>query len=389
MALSTANRTNYTGYTAPVNDAVSSRRGRTFETIKKPVVDIDWLPWDFDNPLVDNKYEARTGITNTTPTRTDPPAKTDQQVTTGETTISGNSGNTGTGNTGLINIPVPNDDARNLAYLEDQLRYMPGQLDRINQAQRNREGNIDNDYTLGLNQTNQAWGRAEQDHNLATEQRLKSRQRQVGVADEDFKKQNDAYGRYFSRIGAGSSSASQYAVPTLLSRAASKIRNEIEDTNQENAQLQTTAFNRAKEDKENNLSNLERERNRQKQAALSEFESKRSEYQKALADMQRQREYYRGRSYADVTAAAREAMEAAERHANEAVRAGQVTEGIKVNPIDYKAADQKGFEYDATQTKVETAPQEEDTANDAYSKYFRDEEERKKNSNLGWIAKQA
>lgn len=76
---------------------------------------------------------------------------------------------TGTGNTGLAYTPVRNDDARNLAYLEDQLRYMPGQLDRINQAQRNREGNIDNDYTLGLNQTNQAWNRAEQDHNLATD----------------------------------------------------------------------------------------------------------------------------------------------------------------------------------------------------------------------------
>lgn len=137
------------------------------------------------------------------------------------------------------------DNARKKAFIDDKLSRMPVQLDLINQAEQNRYAHIEDDYNRANSDLEDSWKQTQEDHNTATRQRLASRRRQIGVADDDFKKQNDAYSRYFARSGAGSSSTAQYTVPTLLARATQKIRNDIEDNNAENARAQETSFNRA------------------------------------------------------------------------------------------------------------------------------------------------
>lgn len=83
MALSTANRTSYSGYTALTNDAVSSRRGIVYAPNKPRVEDTYWFSGiSFNNPFVDDSKEDRipdnnkiVGTTKTPTIRPEPPTK--------------------------------------------------------------------------------------------------------------------------------------------------------------------------------------------------------------------------------------------------------------------------------------------------------------------------
>ena len=275
------------------------------------------------------------------------------------------------------------DNARKLAFLNDKLGRMPGQLDLINQAEQNRYAHIEDDYNRANSDLEDSWKQTQEDHNTATRQRLAGRRRQIGVADDDFKKQNDAYSRYFARSGAGSSSAAQYTVPTLLARATQKIRNDIEDNNAENARAQETSFNRASLDYKKGKRDILTDRERQRAEAKQMFDTKRAGYWDSVADLERQRADYQGKSIGDIINAGNSALSNAERYAREATSAGGLSEAMKFKPVEYKNAEQKDWTYDPTKTKVEDQQGEEDNEN-LYKKYFRDKEEEKKKK--GWIS---
>lgn len=164
------------------------------------------------------------------------------------------------------------EDAKNRAFLDQSLNRFDSYFGDADRTRDVRTQNINNNYNQSLNTTNKAWSRAQEDHNQATGARLRTRQRQLGVADDDFKKQRDAYDRYFARMGADSSSAAQYAVPTLLARAASKVRNEIEDTNAKNDEKTAKAIEKA-------LADYERKQQ------MSDEEKAKDELEKAQAEI--------------------------------------------------------------------------------------------------------
>lgn len=273
--------------------------------------------------------------------------------------------------------------AQNIRLLEEKLGLMPGQLSRIDQAERNKYAHIDNDYNRANSSLDTYWKQTEEDYNRARGQRLADRRRQIGVADDDFKKQNDAYARYFSRTGSGSSSAAQYTVPQLLARATQKIRNDIESNNAELAQTQDTNFSRANLDYKKEKDNILTARERQKQEAKEYFAGKRANHWDEVANLEREKANAQNRSTADIIAAGAEAIRKAQQYADEAVAAGGVTDGIKFKPIEYETPEAKDWTYDPTETKIENPEQEDD--NTLYEKYFRDKEDEEKKKK-GWIS---
>lgn len=275
------------------------------------------------------------------------------------------------------------DNSLKIADINERLARMPGSLDRINRAEQNKYALIENSYNRNNAELDDSWKQTQEDYNIATKNRLANRRRQIGVADDDFKKQNDAYARYFARSGSGSSSAAQYTVPTLLARATQKIRNDIETNNAENAEQQQTSYNRSLYNYKKEKNSLLNQREEQRQAAKQSFDTQRSGYFDQLAALEREKANYKNRSVADVLAAGRAASDQAERYANDAVNAGGVTEGMKYTPVSYEAVKSKDWTYDPTKTKVEN-PEGEQDDDSLYQKYFRDKEEDKKKK--GWLA---
>lgn len=275
------------------------------------------------------------------------------------------------------------DNSLKIADINERLARMPGSLDRINRAEQNKYALIENSYNRNNAELDDSWKQTQEDYNIATKNRLANRRRQIGVADDDFKKQNDAYARYFARSGSGSSSAAQYTVPTLLARATQKIRNDIETNNAENAEQQQTSYNRSLYNYKKEKNSLLNQREEQRQAAKQSFDTQRSGYFDQLAALEREKANYKNRSVADVLAAGRAASDQAERYANDAVNAGGVTEGMKYTPVSYEAVKSKDWTYDPTKTKIEN-PEGEQDDDSLYQKYFRDKEEDKKKK--GWLA---
>ena len=273
------------------------------------------------------------------------------------------------------------EDAKNRAFLDQSLNRFDSYFGDADRTRDVRTQNINNNYNQSLNTTNKAWSRAQEDHNQATGARLRTRQRQLGVADDDFKKQRDAYDRYFARMGAGSSSAAQYAVPTLLARAASKVRNEIEDTNAENEREQTVSFNRARDDHEENLANLGRTRQAELDKVNSDWNSTRSGLFEKKAQLQQQRDMASGRNYDQVVHDSQGLLNEADRLRRESINQQAIKPEFQVKAVDYKPAEQKDWSYSGTETRVENPA--EDKQDDAYNRYFRDREEEKKRK--GWI----
>lgn len=274
--------------------------------------------------------------------------------------------------------------ARNIALANESLRLMPNELKRIDEAERNKYANIDNEYNRSSNNLENNWKQIQEDHDTARSQRLGNRRRQIDVANDDFKTQRDAYARYFARSGAGSSSMAQHTVPTMLARAAEKVRSTIEDNNAENAREQETNFNRQNLDYRNKKNDILTERERQKQSAKEYFASKRSGYWDKVAELERKKADAQNLSTDAIISAGKDAVRRAQEQADEAVRAGAVTEGIKFKPIEYEAAKQKDWTYDPTKTKIENPEEESKDDNSLYNKYFRDKEEEKKKK--GWIS---
>lgn len=89
-------------------------------------------------------------------------------------------------------------------------------------------------------------------------------------------------------------------MPILLARAASKVRNEIEDTNAENEREQTVSFNRARDDHEENLANLGRTRQAELDKVNSDWNSTRSGLFEKKAQLQQQRDMASGKNYNQV-----------------------------------------------------------------------------------------
>ena len=286
--------------------------------------------------------------------------------------------------TGGYNGQPAQNTARNLALANESLSLMPNELKRIDEAERNKYANIDNDYNRSSNNLENNWKQIQEDYETARSQRLGNRRRQIDVANDDFKTQRDAYARYFARSGAGSSSMAQHTVPTMLARAAEKVRSTIEDNNAENAREQETNFNRQNLDYRNKKNDILTERERQKQSAKEYFASKRSGYWDKVAELERKKADAQNLSTDAIISAGKDAVRHAQEQADEAVRAGAVTEGIKFKPIEYEAAKQKDWTYDPTKTKIETPEDESKDDNSIYNKYFRDKEEEKKKK--GWIS---
>nr|DAY09215.1 MAG TPA: hypothetical protein [Caudoviricetes sp.] len=284
---------------------------------------------------------------------------------------------------GYYNQPAQNT-ARNIALANESLSLMPNELKRIDEAERNKYANIDNDYNRSNNNLENNWKQVQEDYETARSQRLGNRRRQIDVANDDFKTQRDAYARYFARSGAGSSSMAQHTVPTMLARAAEKVRSTIEDNNAENAREQETNFNRQNLDYRNKKNDILTERERQKQSAKEYFASKRSGYWDKVAELERKKADAQNLSTDAIISAGKDAVRRAQEQADEAVRAGAVTEGIKFKPIEYEAAKQKDWTYDPTKTKIENPEEESKDDNSIYNKYFRDKEEEKKKK--GWIS---
>lgn len=270
------------------------------------------------------------------------------------------------------------ENARKLAYINDQIGYMPGQLDRINRAERNRLDFIDDNYNSALGYSDRAWRRAQEDHKEDVARRLRVRTNRVNSANEDFRRQNDAFARYFNRVGAGSSSVAQITAPTLLARGASKIRNEIEEANAEQDQLQTKYFNRAKEDHEYNLMELARQRAMQRQAAQADFNDKRSNYYRNLSELERQRASYQGKDYNTVIAESRASRDRAAKLADSAVDAGRMTPEMKFRAVRYTPVPENDWQLERMKSRTEGEANMLSEQDDAYNRYFRDEEERKK-----------
>ena len=286
--------------------------------------------------------------------------------------------------TGGYNGQPAQNTARNLALANESLSLMPNELKRIDEAERNKYANIDNDYNRSSNNLENNWKQIQEDYETARSQRLGNRRRQIDVANDDFKTQRDAYARYFARSGAGSSSMAQHTVPTMLARAAEKVRSTIEDNNAENAREQETNFNRQSLDYRNKKNDILTERERQKQSAKEYFASKRSGYWDKVAELERKKADAQNLSTDAIISAGKDAVRHAQEQTDEAVRAGAVTEGIKFKPIEYEAAKQKDWTYDPTKTKIETPEDESKDDNSIYNKYFRDKEEEKKKK--GWIS---
>lgn len=286
--------------------------------------------------------------------------------------------------TGGYNSQPAQNTARNLALANESLSLMPNELKRIDEAERNKYANIDNDYNRSSNNLENNWKQIQEDYETARSQRLGNRRRQIDVANDDFKTQRDAYARYFARSGAGSSSMAQHTVPTMLARAAEKVRSTIEDNNAENAREQETNFNRQSLDYRNKKNDILTERERQKQFAKEYFASKRSGYWDKVAELERKKADAQNLSTDAIMSAGKDAVRHAQEQADEAVRAGAVTEGIKFKPIEYEAAKQKDWTYDPTKTKIENPEDEGKDDNSIYNKYFRDKEEEKKKK--GWIS---
>ena len=274
--------------------------------------------------------------------------------------------------------------ARNLAMINESLGLMPNQLRRIDEAEQNKYANIENNYNRDINNLENNWKQVQEDYNTARTQRLGNRRRQIDVANDDFKNQRDAYARYFARSGAGSSSMAQYTVPTMLARAAEKVRSSIEDNNAENAREQETNYNRQNLDYRRQKDDILASRERQKQAAAEDFAGRRSNYWDEVAKLERQKADAQNRSTADIIAAGSDAVRRAQEQADAAVRAGAVTEGTKYKPIQYEETKQKDWTYDPTKTKIEDPNEEKDDDNSLYNKYFRDKEDEKKKK--GWIS---
>ena len=274
--------------------------------------------------------------------------------------------------------------ARNLAMINESLGLMPNQLRRIDEAEQNKYANIENNYNRDINNLENNWKQVQEDYNTARTQRLGNRRRQIDVANDDFKNQRDAYARYFARSGAGSSSMAQYTVPTMLARAAEKVRSSIEDNNAENAREQETNYNRQNLDYRRQKDDILTSRERQKQAAAEDFAGRRSNYWDEVAKLERQKADAQNRSTADIIAAGSDAVKRAQEQADAAVRAGAVTEGTKYKPIQYEETKQKDWTYDPTKTKIEDPNEEKDDDNSLYNKYFRDKEDEKKKK--GWIS---
>lgn len=274
--------------------------------------------------------------------------------------------------------------ARNLALVNESLGLMPNELKRIDEAERNKYANIENNYNRDINNLENNWKQVQEDYNTARTQRLGNRRRQIDVANDDFKNQRDAYARYFARSGAGSSSMAQHTVPTMLARAAEKVRSTIEDNNAENAREQETNYNRQNLDYRRQKDDILTSRERQKQAAAEDFAGRRSNYWDEVAKLERQKADAQNRSTADIIAAGSDAVRRAQEQADAAVRAGAVTEGTKYKPIQYEETKQKDWTYDPTKTKIEDPNEEKDDDNSLYNKYFRDKEDEKKKK--GWIS---
>lgn len=273
-------------------------------------------------------------------------------------------------------------DRENRAYLDNQINRFDSYFGDADRTRQVRLNNINNEYNNSLNTANRAWQRAQEDYNAATNDRLQTRQRQLSVADDDFKKQRDAYDRYFARIGAGSSSFARYGMPTALARAANKVRNDIEDTNAKNEREQTVVFNRAREDHEKGLSDLLRNKNNQISGVESDWNNTRSSLNDQKAQLMSQRDSLAGKSYDQVIRDSQGLRDEADRLRREAISQRDIKPEFKINPIDYKPALQKDWNYQATETKVDNS-NEEEPKDDAYSRYFRDREEEKKRK--GWI----
>lgn len=56
------------------------------------------------------------------------------------------------------------DNARKLAFLNDKLGRMPGQLDLINQAEQNRYAHIEDDYNRANSDLEDSWKQTQEDH---------------------------------------------------------------------------------------------------------------------------------------------------------------------------------------------------------------------------------
>lgn len=268
--------------------------------------------------------------------------------------------------------------AEKLAYYNDSLREMSGDLDRIDRAEKYRLENIGNTYARNTDNLGLMWRRTQEDHDADVARRLKTRQNRVNVADDDFKKQNDAYARYFARVGAGSSSVAQQTAPTLLARAAGRIRNKIEEDNAEEDYLQTINFNRAKEDYERNLAELDRQKAGQEQSTKSYYEGKRADYWNNYHQLEREKLAAENKDYNTVIAESRASKDKANRFADQAVDYGRLTEEMKYKPVFYQAVKETPWDYNEVKTKSSAGSGEETPEDDMYSKYFRDEEERKK-----------
>lgn len=274
--------------------------------------------------------------------------------------------------------------AKNLAIINENLRLMPNDLRRIDEAEKNKYAHIEDDYNRANGGLDNYWKQVQEDYNTARTQRLGNRRRQIGVADDDFKKQRDAYARYFARSGSGSSSTAQYAVPALLARAADKVRSSIEDNNEKNAREQETNYNRQGLDYRKQKDDILTNRERQKQAAKEYFAGKRSSHWDEVAKLERQKADARNLSTDAIMSAGNEAVRRAQEQADEAVRAGAMTDGITYKPIKYEETKQKDWTYDPTKTEIKKPEEEQKDDNSLYNKYFRDKEEEKKKK--GWIS---
>ncbi|TWO98860.1 hypothetical protein EUA78_00565 [TM7 phylum sp. oral taxon 351] len=274
--------------------------------------------------------------------------------------------------------------AKNLAIVNENLRLMPNSLRRIDEAEKNKYAHIEDDYNRANGGLDNYWKQVQEDYNTARTQRLGNRRRQIGVADDDFKKQRDAYARYFARSGSGSSSTAQYAVPALLARAADKVRSSIEDNNAEKAREQETNYNRQGLDYRKQKDDILTNRERQKQEAKEYFAGKRSSHWDEVAKLERQKADARNLSTDAIMSAGNEAVRRAQEQADEAVRAGAMTDGITYKPIKYEETKQKDWTYDPTKTEIKKPEEEQKDDNSLYNKYFRDKEEEKKKK--GWIS---
>lgn len=254
-----------------------------------------------------------------------------------------------------------------LAYINAELARYPSHFSNLDKARDNKLAWIDEDYKQGVNDLNKSWERAKLTHQTNEERRQNDRARMLNATDDEFLNQSNAYDRYFAMRGAGNSSSAQILAPTLVGRAATKQRDEIEDTNAQNAAAAATAYNQAEEDWKDSLAKLGRDRDNKKNESNAWYNEQKGKLTTQKAELERNK---------GNIGTFRNLVGEADRLTSEATRYGEVKNPLEVKKFEYKTPEVKDFRVDKIESNV-TDPTNKD-ADNLYDRYFNNEEEKRK-----------